>query len=319
MSQKYKSIKATALDPTNKLQAEFHPDDTPVMIRETVEETVPNLEVRIGAIYSLERIAQDSLRDHIQIMEVLCAYVRQNTPAGDIAPSEDIFSLPTPRSDIQTAITVIGRRSNAGIKKEWDNKFRLDLSNTNLSHIDFKKGNFSAALFNDCRIVSGNFSSCNLTGVRFIGTLLNYSNFNRTELRGTNFNHAIINRPISERGQAIYSILHGNIYGVSLAGANIQAINYLGGPKEVNHTFGTMDTLIHQDLIVDFKLIEAKRKKIRKTANREMAQTMESEMYDNIEFASWAAIKTEYFYDYQQQYHEFMKRLGLTMWPYTDD
>jgi hypothetical protein len=38
--------------------------------------TEPNLEVRLGAIYALERIAQDSLRDYWSIFEVLCAYVR---------------------------------------------------------------------------------------------------------------------------------------------------------------------------------------------------------------------------------------------------
>lgn len=41
---------------------------------------VVNLEVRLGAIYAMERIAQDSLRDHVQIMEILCAYVRENAP-----------------------------------------------------------------------------------------------------------------------------------------------------------------------------------------------------------------------------------------------
>ena len=54
-------------------------------------ETVPNLEVRIGAIYALERIAQDSDRDHVQIMEILCAYIRQNAPAPHrrLAPTGD--------------------------------------------------------------------------------------------------------------------------------------------------------------------------------------------------------------------------------------
>lgn len=52
----------------------------------TVEETQPNIEVRIGAILSLERIAQDSTihdkgRDHVRVMEILCAYVRENAPA----------------------------------------------------------------------------------------------------------------------------------------------------------------------------------------------------------------------------------------------
>ncbi|WP_435259490.1 pentapeptide repeat-containing protein [Thioclava sp. FR2] len=52
----------------------------------TAEETVPNIEVRIGAILSLERIAQDSTaydkgRDHVRVMEILCAYVRENSNA----------------------------------------------------------------------------------------------------------------------------------------------------------------------------------------------------------------------------------------------
>lgn len=47
---------------------------------QTIEDTVPNLEVRVGAIYALERISQDSERDRFQIMEILTAYVRQNSP-----------------------------------------------------------------------------------------------------------------------------------------------------------------------------------------------------------------------------------------------
>ncbi|MEL7000341.1 MAG: hypothetical protein AAFP68_18960, partial [Pseudomonadota bacterium] len=51
-------------------------------VNSTVERTVPNLEVRLGAIYALERIAQDSERDHITVMETLCAYIRENAPAS---------------------------------------------------------------------------------------------------------------------------------------------------------------------------------------------------------------------------------------------
>ncbi|MEO0495982.1 MAG: pentapeptide repeat-containing protein, partial [Pseudomonadota bacterium] len=112
------------------------------------DRTEPNMEVRVGAIYALERIAQDSPRDHIQIMEILCAYVRQNAPAssapdlpdapqwfegknedgetfdqkistwqGEHAAKLADYSAPI---DIQTAVTVIGRRSPEEIRKqEW--------------------------------------------------------------------------------------------------------------------------------------------------------------------------------------------------------
>jgi hypothetical protein len=53
---------------------------------ETATKTVPNLEVRLGAIYALERITRDSERDHWPIMEVLCAYVRNPENTG--APVE---------------------------------------------------------------------------------------------------------------------------------------------------------------------------------------------------------------------------------------
>lgn len=51
------------------------------------EQTLPNIEVRIGGILSLERIAQDSTaydhgRDHVRCMEILCAYIRENAPAS---------------------------------------------------------------------------------------------------------------------------------------------------------------------------------------------------------------------------------------------
>jgi uncharacterized protein YjbI with pentapeptide repeats len=50
-------------------------------------ETVPNLEVRIGAILSLERIAQDSTildkgRDHVRVMEILCSYIQENSKSS---------------------------------------------------------------------------------------------------------------------------------------------------------------------------------------------------------------------------------------------
>ncbi|MCL4189108.1 MAG: hypothetical protein KJZ85_16020 [Rhodobacteraceae bacterium] len=117
------------------------------------EESRPNIEVRIGAILALERIAQDSTRldrgrDHVRVIEILCAYVRENSnarrprdfplpewqPLSDDASDEEravheawraarfagdggplarqwAEGLPRPRADVQLALRVIGRRS----------------------------------------------------------------------------------------------------------------------------------------------------------------------------------------------------------------
>lgn len=115
------------------------------------EITKPNIEVRIGAILSLERIAQDSTihdkgRDHVRVMEILCAYLRENAPASgameedptgefepednekafcnqfDVRPSnsEYVTSVKVklwvarrskPRADIALVLQVLGRRT----------------------------------------------------------------------------------------------------------------------------------------------------------------------------------------------------------------
>ena len=77
----------------------------------------------LGAVYTLERIAQDSDRDHIQIMEILCAYIRNNAP-WTLAQSAKMATAPEkravdtyPRADIQAALTVIGRRAQDKIAR----------------------------------------------------------------------------------------------------------------------------------------------------------------------------------------------------------
>jgi hypothetical protein len=104
------------------------------------ERTEDNIEVRVGAILALERIARQNLAFHIQIMEILCAYIRINAPVEGADPAPDLPDYPEigpgeyapeiwekwrkdvqtgyrdfaasrrPRLDIQTALTVLGRR-----------------------------------------------------------------------------------------------------------------------------------------------------------------------------------------------------------------
>ena len=83
------------------------------------------LEIRLGGIYALERLAKDSPQDHWTIMEVLTAFIRENAPwplqaEGPPPPSPEgqeaaaAAAKPTtkskPRTDIQAALTIIGRR-----------------------------------------------------------------------------------------------------------------------------------------------------------------------------------------------------------------
>src|SRR5271165_3388485 len=69
------------------------------------------LDVRIGGIYALERIARDSARDHPAGMEVLTAFIREHSHKEWPPPGPDGEELvPSPRPDVQAAVTVAGRR-----------------------------------------------------------------------------------------------------------------------------------------------------------------------------------------------------------------
>src|ERR1022692_4284344 len=73
-----------------------------------------SLDVRIGGIYALERIARDSARDHPVVMEVLTAFVREHSQEQWLSPANDGngMLLRTIRPEVQAAATVIGRRSS---------------------------------------------------------------------------------------------------------------------------------------------------------------------------------------------------------------
>ncbi len=88
--------------------------------------------VRLGGIYSLERLAKDSAADRSTIMEVLSAFIRGRAPAPPQAP----LQVPADRTvrcaldanslmpiDIQAALTVIGRRDPTVVDLH-----RIDLS-----------------------------------------------------------------------------------------------------------------------------------------------------------------------------------------------
>src|SRR5215510_8461490 len=73
------------------------------------------LDVRLGGIYALERIAKDSQKDHWTVMEALTAFVRERSLIEKIQNSNQLKLFRSEEkqwfaTDIQAALTVIGRR-----------------------------------------------------------------------------------------------------------------------------------------------------------------------------------------------------------------
>jgi hypothetical protein len=64
------------------------------------------LDVRIGGIYALERIARDSVKDRPTVIEVLTAFIREYSRDKWPKTGQGRWTRP----DVQAAVTVVGRR-----------------------------------------------------------------------------------------------------------------------------------------------------------------------------------------------------------------
>ncbi|KEQ08059.1 pentapeptide repeat-containing protein [Pseudorhizobium pelagicum] len=86
----------------------------PVGEYESLEVTVNNYEVRLGAIYALERIAQDSHRDSRPIYLTLCAYLQNNAPPALV----DLQEKPARENDSDLVEVIYAMSRYASQKEE---------------------------------------------------------------------------------------------------------------------------------------------------------------------------------------------------------
>lgn len=130
------------------------------------------LEVRIGAIYALERVAADSARDHPTVMEVLAAFIRERSrepwplPESNISPAR---AHAFPRPDVQAALTVIGHRNVERDRGRIDLTaavlpgalmFGADLTRVRLASADLR----GAVVHSGTKLTDANLMNADLTG-----------------------------------------------------------------------------------------------------------------------------------------------------------
>ena len=155
------------------------------------DEQKPNIEIRLGALYALERLATDSARDYFPIMEMICAYVRQNAPRVDeaavttIQQSSKVEIAPLRRPDIQKAITILGRRPYSS-KAEARRRYELRLQGTALTNIDMEDLDLTLAWLGNA-----NFRSSYLGGTILKGAWLNGADFSNAMLHDPFMNKSV--------------------------------------------------------------------------------------------------------------------------------
>ena len=125
-----------------------------------------NLGVRVGGIYALERIARDSARDHPTVMEMLTAFIRENSHEQRPQPdpgSKERFR----RRDIQAAVNVVGRRE---VKHDIRriHLARAHLMGANLRAADLAGANLIRVYLDRAHLRGANLTGANLTGAKLI-------------------------------------------------------------------------------------------------------------------------------------------------------
>ena len=165
----------------------------------------PIVEVRLGALYALERIAQDSIRDHVQIMEIICAYIRHNSQWSN-KPSQvqnrhdkekedeqkdtknEKFETDEPREDIQAALTIIGRRKGwpegaQRLEIEKQQLYSINLNHCDLHKVRIEGANLCGASFIDSNLTNATIIDTDMTKARICMTDLTNVLFDNVEMK----------------------------------------------------------------------------------------------------------------------------------------
>jgi hypothetical protein len=154
------------------------------------------LDVRLGGIYALERIANDSSDDRTTINEVLTAFVRghatwpprrEGQPLTDL-PIEQMPELQVRAPDVQAALMVLARR-----KPPPTPSGRLDLHAS-----DLRKVSLDAANLRGVRLDGANLQGASLNRANLQEVILDHA-----ELQGASLNHANLKNAVLDHAQLI--------------------------------------------------------------------------------------------------------------------
>ena len=188
------------------------------------------LDVRIGGIYALERIARDSAEDHPTVMEVLTAFIREHSrepwPPSDAGQPVQERST---RPDIQAAATAVGRRDP-----------QRDILVINLATANLTRANLAGAILPRANLATANLTGARLTGARLTGADLAFADLAFADLAEADISGAhladahlaharltganLARARLTEADLTGADLLGADLTGADLAGADLRAI-----------------------------------------------------------------------------------------------
>jgi uncharacterized protein YjbI with pentapeptide repeats len=174
----------------------------------------PELDVRLGGIYALERIARDSPTDRRTIAEVLSAFVRTHAPWAPRLPGQyratasidQVPSLDARAPEVQAALTVLGRGE---FTPPLEGDRPLNLRSVDLRHTNLNRANLHEAVLNRANLQE---------------TDLRFANLQKANLGSANLQHAYLSRANLQKA----NLAGANLQKATLSTANLQKANLNG-------------------------------------------------------------------------------------------
>jgi uncharacterized protein YjbI with pentapeptide repeats len=171
---------------------------------------------QVGAIYALERIAQDHEELRSTFVEIVCAYVREHAPCTPQRRASRMRQRRL-RVDLQVALTVLSRapwlaqwRREDAFEQVVDSEIvvthsalnladtdlrfavlpKAELDGANLTGANLQLANLESAGLDGASLGRADFRRANLTKARFRKANLHQANFRRATLEGADFTDA---------------------------------------------------------------------------------------------------------------------------------
>lgn len=202
------------------------------------------IEVRLGGIYTLDRIAKDSPKDHWTIMKVITAFVRKNAPLKEdnkfldvekfidknLDNQEETKEFKKLQSDIQESITIVAQRNSKNDPKGQ----KLNLSNINITEADLEEANFAEADLGrvnlaKANLIKSNLAKTNLVDSNLARAFLREANLAESDLVRANLTKAFLaDADLTEADLSGADLTKAYLGGANLVKANLTRA-YLGG------------------------------------------------------------------------------------------
>jgi uncharacterized protein YjbI with pentapeptide repeats len=208
------------------------------------------MEMRLGGIYTLERISRESPDDYWTVMETLTAFVRERArwKEPDLDASKTVVRFYQqdqqsdrphhPPTDIAAVLTVIVRRPETERSREKKQGWRLDLRRTDLRGAYLNGAHLEGANFFEAHLERAILLGAHLEGANFFEAHLERTYLNGAHLEGANFfaahlRHALLSEAHLERADLnrahleVAGLSKAHLEGADLNGAHLEGA-YLG-------------------------------------------------------------------------------------------